>query len=339
MLVLTLAFVPSSAARKDYDMEAAGVLGLDLPDGWTLTRQGAKDGAGPALRVVPPAGAELVLLMTPYSVPQALDPELSTKPRVEALIETFAATAAEETIPLRPIDGDVAHGFYISITDKTVIRPTATNFKYVDQGFVALGPIHLKFTILTNLSEGSVRLQAREIVRGAVISPPPGPALSASGTVELAVRGASWALALDLPGFKLEPIETRPDGRAVRITGENSDTGVVISVYVEPAEAGKTAAVYRDEVWRNVQREPTTIKRDDKRSQRGAIAILEYRIPDYQGVPLNQKQINAVLVHGDMWVDLHLSKVRFVPADDALFDKIIASMRIVDKTTTKPLVK
>jgi hypothetical protein len=159
-------------------------------------------------------------------------------------------------------------------------------------------------------------------------------AQSPSGTVELSVPGESWAVALDLPGFDLDPIETRPDGRGVRIFGKNSDTGVLASVYIEPRSSGTTAVAYREELWRQLQSDDAVEERDEKRSVRGGAAVIEYSIPTIEGLPINQKHVDAVLATVGMLIDVHLSKVRYAATDDAKFEAILSSLKIVSKPET-----
>jgi hypothetical protein len=166
------------------------------------------------------------------------------------------------------------------------------------------------------------------------ISPSSGPPRSENGTVELSVPGESWAVALDLPGFYLDPIETRSDGRGVRIIGKNSDTGVLASVYIEPRSSGTTAVAYRESLWRRLQSDDAAEERDEKRSMRGAAAVLDYSIPVIDGLPINQRNVNAVLTTVGMLIDVHLSKVRYAATDDASFERILASLKIVSKPET-----
>jgi len=163
------------------------------------------------------------------------------------------------------------------------------------------------------------------------LSPSPAPSQSPTGTVELSVPGESWAVALELPGFDLKPVETRPDGRGVTIIGKNPDTGVLASVYIAPRSSGTTAVAYRENLWRQLQSDDAADERDEKRSMRGAAAVLDYTIPSIDGLPIHQRNVNVVLATVGMLIDVHLSKVRYADADDASFERILASLKIVSK--------
>src|SRR5580765_5607635 len=198
---------PGVAKVKSYDMGEAGVLALDLPAGWTVTRQGPEAPGGAALVVAPPAGVPLPPLIPPYPVPPNEGPESAAREAVRQLASRLKPNAVETVLPLKSIEGPGARGYFVSATDKTVTQPSMTSFKYVDQGAIALGPVLLEFTSLTNLAEGSERAQALAVLRDARISPPLPPLppeRSESGTVQVPATWSRSALALDLPGFDLK---------------------------------------------------------------------------------------------------------------------------------------
>ena len=130
--------------------------------------------------------------------------------------------------------------------------------------------------------------------------------------------------------FDLKPIEVRDDGFASRLYGDNPTTKVVVSVYVERAEGVQTALEYRTKSWQALQKSKAVEEHDPRFSQRGPIALLEYSIPEFEGMPIDQRNVNAYLVERGLQIDVHLSKVLYGPEDQALFDKILSSIRIVD---------
>jgi len=65
-----------------------------------------------------------------------------------------------------------------------------------------------------------------------------------------------------------------------------------------------------------------------KRSERGPMALLEMRVPTYWGRAVNQQNVNAYLVRDGVWADVHLSRAGFKEEDRALFEKVLASVRI-----------
>ncbi len=66
--------------------------------------------------------------------------------------------------------------------------------------------------------------------------------------------------------------------------------------------------------------------------------VLEYTIPEVDGVPTNQRNIFGCLGKDDVYVEVHLSKMFFKSADQALLDGILQSVRFAAKEpTTTPV--
>jgi hypothetical protein len=175
LLGLLLVASAGPALAESLNLGPHGILTLDLPPGWTLTRQGAETPGGPAFRIEPPAGDQLTLLVTPMPVPSGSDGKAVARQAAEQVADHFKSMAVESSLPLQPIDGATAHGYYVSMTDKNVTQPTATDFKHADQGAIALGPVVLSFTVLSNAPDRPERAQALDIVRNAGYTKPIAP--------------------------------------------------------------------------------------------------------------------------------------------------------------------
>lgn len=63
-------------------------------------------------------------------------------------------------------------------------------------------------------------------------------------------------------------------------------------------------------------------------SDLGELAVVEYVVKEVQGLPVKQKHVHGHLGRGDVCVEIHLSKVRFQPADASLFTAILRSVRV-----------
>ena len=113
---------------------------------------------------------------------------------------------------------------------------------------------------------------------------------------------------------------------------------MVVSAFLEPAQPGWTAVDYRE--WSCSEKKKLEGPRrtrfcqiDVARAERDGIALLEYKVEvDVpEGAPvdsLTQTNRHAFLVRDGVWVDVHLSKMGFEPADAALFDTVLDSIRI-----------
>lgn len=71
--------------------------------------------------------------------------------------------------------------------------------------------------------------------------------------------------------------------------------------------------------------------RDDLRENeiKDGIARVEFIIHKYKGSPIEQKNIHAYLGSGNLCAEVHLSKVVFKPADQKLFEEVLASVRLL----------
>jgi hypothetical protein len=186
MLAVALLTAASCAWADTFDLGPFGRLVLDLPSGWTAVRQGSDEPGGVAFRVEPPSGTPLVLLMTPLPLPESRDPVESARDLVgKQIIDHLRPSAEETTFPVSTLEGRQTRVFYVSATDKTVTLPSATEFKFVDQGAASIGHMLLTFTLLTNDKNGLARAAAREIVRTATLGPPAPPQQNDRGTVRL----------------------------------------------------------------------------------------------------------------------------------------------------------
>jgi hypothetical protein len=148
--------------------------------------------------------------------------------------------------------------------------------------------------------------------------------------VALSYPGKAWKLAMDLPGFEVDPFQVKPGGKGIRLTARNAATGMIVSAFLEDAHPGWTAVEHREDAWKTMQEASPMDRQDVKRSERGGMALLEMRVPTYWGREVNQQNVNAYLVRDGVWADVHLSKVGFKEADRALFEKVLASVRLVD---------
>jgi len=155
----------------------------------------------------------------------------------------------------------------------------------------------------------------------------PGPA------TRLTFPGRPWSLVLDLPGFALKPQEKTRDG--IMIEGENARSHLVVSIFLEDAARTGDAIACRKYYWKKVRKSPLTMD-EVALFERDGMALVEYLIPEFQGLPVQQKNVNAYLSHDGVWIDIHLSKVLATRSDQALFDAVLRSVRIEGAGATRP---
>jgi len=152
--------------------------------------------------------------------------------------------------------------------------------------------------------------------------------------------GKPWALELEGTGFTPRSNEIQPDGRRYFLA-ENTKTRAVVSVYLEvlkaPAQPGECKRSLEEKMKRNSSLAAGVLRGVSHRES-GEMQILEFTLPELDGVPTSQKNIFGCLIKDDVFVDIHLSKVFFKPADGALFDALLESFRFVPReATTTPV--
>jgi len=153
----------------------------------------------------------------------------------------------------------------------------------------------------------------------------------AVGKLEVWLPGKSWALELDGKEFATKANEIQADGRRYFLA-ENAKTRVVFSVYLEAAKApvrpGECKHSLEEKEKHNSSLAADGLKGVNFR-QSGEMQILEFTMPEADGVPTNQKNTFGCLIKDDVFVDIHVSKVFFKAADQPLFDALLQSFHFV----------
>jgi hypothetical protein len=141
-----------------------------------------------------------------------------------------------------------------------------------------------------------------------------------------------WILAFDAKDFAVKKNELQSDGRAY-LLAENQKTNVTLSVYLERV-SGAATEMDCDENQKQRLNEKAEFKRDMVVTRKSAgMTIVEYTIPEFGGVPVQQRNLFACLPKDDVYVDIHLSKVSFKPQDEKLFNDVLDSTHFVQKSS------
>lgn len=141
----------------------------------------------------------------------------------------------------------------------------------------------------------------------------------------LSLPDKSWGVFLELPGFTVNTVETMVDGRRYMMA-ENPETHVVVSLTLEEVSQPATASCH-DSLEKRAKKPPFKVQ-DVKFSQAGQADVMEYMVSKAQGRPVNQKSLFACEFYDGAYVDLHISKINFDPADAPLFSQVLDSMKI-----------
>ena len=142
----------------------------------------------------------------------------------------------------------------------------------------------------------------------------------------LSLAAKDWGMLLDLPGFTLRTVETKPDGRRYMVA-ENETTSVVVSLTLEAVKSAARASSCRESL--EEKKKITEVKiRDARFSRADDYDILRYTVPEFRGQPVKQESLFACQFYDNTYIDLHISKVNYSASDEPLFADVLKSMHI-----------
>ena len=150
--------------------------------------------------------------------------------------------------------------------------------------------------------------------------------------LRVALADQPWALQIDALGFEVTQNLTKPDGRRY-LYAANKETRSVLSITLEKVKATATLDGCRKVFGSKIQPNGPFKLADIKQSQAREMAVLEYLIPEVNGIPVAQKNVFGCLVKDDVYIDIHLSKVAFKEPDPPALFAILNSSNIVVVTS------
>jgi len=148
-----------------------------------------------------------------------------------------------------------------------------------------------------------------------------------ASTITLTLPSLSWALEIPGTGFRAERPRMAPSLESRSVLATNKQTSVTLSAFLEKAPKPGTAIECRDYYWSRAKQSPI-LKEQIGMSETGGIAIVEYFVPEWMGMKVQQKNMNVYLAQDDYWIDIHISKPLFKPQDQKLFQDIVKGIRI-----------
>lgn len=152
---------------RSYALQTHGTFELKVPESWKDSVSQPSSELPPTIRLSPKIGAHFQVLVTPIwragadIKPATLD-ELRATVRQAADIAVLQSV--EELIEVKEIKGPSNTGYYFSATDKA---PNPGEFKYLNQGVIAVNDLLVSFTILTNDRQDSIVQEALSMLLSA----------------------------------------------------------------------------------------------------------------------------------------------------------------------------
>lgn len=308
--------------RKAFKVPRHGNLELVVPDGWKQSEEPAPPGLPPTIKFA--AGTKVEVLITAIA---ARDKDFNSPAGLRKAAERagngMLASSRESTIKLEQLKGDGATGFYFTLTDKD---PAPRSYEYLTSTMLGVGDLTLSVTILHHEKDAPERQAALDMLKGAR------QAKAAEAPADAPLRladpgGAAWELVLPVKGFEVTDDQISKARKSRQFMGTNQNTGVEMSVFMEPAPKAGDSSTVREVYWGRGKQSPMK-KENIKLGKAGDYATVEYIVPSVEGVPLNQKNVNVYIAHAGVWIDVHLSKVQYTEKDQALFDEIVKGLKI-----------
>ena len=139
----------------------------------------------------------------------------------------------------------------------------------------------------------------------------------------------TWSLEVSLPGFAVTRNVVNRDNQGGRLDAAIESEGYMLTImWVKTAEKG-TSKELRDLASTNLKQSP--VEKDGfTHSEYKEFPMLEYLVKEFRGVRLDQKHYNAYIAKDGVWIDIHLSKVKYKTGDEKRFFALLDSVKFVD---------
>jgi hypothetical protein len=323
---------PSAAARagaaqgeraQTWSIPDYGRLALTLPPGWAAAPDVPRPDADlPSIIMLAPREGHMNLIVAP--VLPRLNRNAPRPDQVRPLIDKMIATVREKDPSQNPrpreFKGPAASGCVFTVA-RGGDKPGPLGFKFVTLGFVTTGDLVLHVRMGSDAADSPLHDQAIEILKTARLRPDPAAATRRAPEFRLPDASGKWELVVTAPGF--EKIAVRREQKSRELIATNERDEMNLSVFLEPAaRGGEDATVARDFYLARLKQSPLPME-NLKTAGDAKSATTAYTIAG-----TNQKSVNLYLVHAGTWIDVHLSKTDFKPADQAQLDQILKSVRV-----------
>jgi tetratricopeptide (TPR) repeat protein len=152
------------------------------------------------------------------------------------------------------------------------------------------------------------------------------------GSAQISVPGVKGVLELDVGPTTWEA-RVRPDGKETQLRAMQRSDNLLITAFLQKVKFPASAEKCRAEWWPMTAKSAPMKREELQQTERDGIAVVEYMVPEYRSNPVHQRVIHAYLGSHDLCAEVHLSKVQFVPADQKLFDDVLATVRLLPEET------
>ena len=150
-----------------------------------------------------------------------------------------------------------------------------------------------------------------------------------SGTHVLQLPEHPGQLQIDLPGFVLAERRAGPNEPHVMFRASHEETGVIVSAFLERNPDFTSKEQCRAHYAAKLQRSPLPYS-DIEQAGRGRMAVWRGMVREVVDRPVRQQNVHAHLFRDGVCIEIHLSKVRYAPDDERLFEAVLRTVRFSD---------
>lgn len=166
LLLTSLIASAENLVTKTYTLEKHGALALKVPESWSDSVTVTPNELPPTIKLSPKMGAQFTILVTPIW-PANANIKPTTPDELRASVRQSADMAilqsVEDSIEVKEL-GPTSTGFYFTATDQA---PKDGEFKYLNQGVIAVKDLLVSFTILTNDGQDEIVKEALSLLSSA----------------------------------------------------------------------------------------------------------------------------------------------------------------------------
>jgi hypothetical protein len=147
-----------------------------------------------------------------------------------------------------------------------------------------------------------------------------------------------WAVEVDLRGFVIQQEEVQAQAQGARMMGEKPNSGIYISMFMEPRPTPVTSKSCRDDYWARGKDSPSK-KTNVELSDPGEMSLIKWLQPDHQGMRIDHQHIFYFLGRDNVCTEIHMSKINFKPGEESLFGEVLGTVHYKDDAPQTSIVQ
>lgn len=151
--------------------------------------------------------------------------------------------------------------------------------------------------------------------------------LTGTGKAQISIPKVKGTLQLDVGGPWAAQV--RADGKETQLTAMPRADRINLTAFLQRVDFAACAEKCRAEWWSSTAKNKKFKRANERQFESGEIAIVEYSVPEYQGIRVDQGSLHAYLGNRDLCAEVHISKLQFGPRDQKLFDDIVATIKLL----------